>query len=351
MAVAFAAASLSGCASMMQAQQNTAIDTLLAGGDYRAAALEAESRLGLQPDKEGVLPDVGLTQGSVLHHMEAAESWRMAGDRDRALAHYDMAEEALKAVELQSQAGAAGKQVVAGLLNDSFLDYKPSPAEAVLVNYNKAITFWGQGNTDLARVEFNRAEDRIRRAVERYASEIESARQEAAGAQAGDDKTLSNVATAMNMQAWSPYEDFVVPQATYLHALFLASGDASDQALAVELLGRVRAINPDNAVVQADHEEMMFGALCPTHDCIWIVSDEGMGPVLQEQRLDVPIVTGSGLLTVSFALPQLVSRQTTPANYVELRSGNGSVQSYKVGDMDRVVQTEFKKRQIGRAHV
>lgn len=336
--------SLSGCASMRQAQQNNEIDQFLAGGDYKGAAMAAEGRLGLKPDEAGTLPAVTATQGSVLHHMEAAEAWRMAGDLDRSLAHYDMAEEALQAVELQNQAGAAGKQVSAALLNDSFLDYKPSPAEAVLVNYNKAVTFWSQGKRDLARVEFNRAEDRIRRAVERYEKEIAKAQEEAEGKPAGDDQTLTRIESAMGISAWAPYENFVVPQATYLHALFLAAGDSSDKTLALELMGRVQGINPENQVVGSDLGELKLGQLCPTRDCVWILSDEGMGPVLQERRLDIPVVTFSGLVTVSFALPELVSRQTAPTNYVELRSGNNSVSAYAVGDMDRVVQSEFKKR-------
>jgi len=339
---------LSGC-SAMQIADNNEIDKALDLGDYKGAALIAESRLGLQASKEGVLPEVTTAKGSVLHHMEAGEAWRMAGDVDRSLAHYDRAEEALQAVELQNMAGAAGKQVAATLVNDTLLDYKPSPAEAVLVNYNKAISFWSKGDVASARVEFNRAEDRIRRAVERYEAEIAKAAEEAKGKQGADEASQEKAKKLLpEIAEWTPYKDFVVPQATYLHGLFLALGpNPDDKALALELLERVSAIEPDNTVVLQDVSDLKDGTLCPSHDCVWIISDEGRGPVLEELRTDIPIVTSNGLILVSFAIPRLVSRQTTPTNYVEIQAQNGPVVPESIANVDRVIQSEYTKRLPG----
>lgn len=342
--IAAAAVFLTGC-SAMQAANNTEMDAVLVGGDFKGAALIAESRLGLKPAEDGSLPDVAGSAGSVLNHLEAGEAWRLAGESQRSLAHYDFAEQALQAVELQGTASEATKQVGATLVNDMLLDYKPSPAEAVLVNYHKAITFWHEGDIDNARVELNRAEDRIRRSVERYEREIAEAQAETSGREGSDDATMGQVTTGLGMNEWSPYDGFVMPQATYLHALFLAtSGDTADQSSAIELLERVAGLEPGNSVVAEDLRNLKAGDICPTKDCVWFLADEGQGPVLEEFRMDIPIVTMSGLVTASFAIPKLVSRQSSPTDYVSLRSGDSVISEYTLANMDRVVQSEFKKR-------
>ncbi len=336
----------SGCSSMQMAR-NADMDAALVSGDYRAAALLAESRLGLKPAADGALPDIALAKGSVLNHLEAGEAWRMAGERERALAHFDRAEAALQAVETQALASSGAKQIGATLINDGLLDYTPSPAEAVLMNYYKAITFWAAGDRDNARVELNRAEDRVRRAVERYEKEIAAAEAESKGKQGADRKNVDAVAAKIpEMAQWQPYDGFVMPQATYLHALFLAStGDRADRDAALALLERVRGLEPDNQVVARDIENLTKrGALCPAGDCVWIVTEEGAGPVLQELRTDLPVPTATGFVMVSLALPKLVSRRSDAADYVVASTPAGPVPEFRLSDMDRVVQSEFSKR-------
>lgn len=321
------------------------MDAALEGGDYKGAAILAEKRLGLKPGPDGSLPSLAEAKGSVLHHLEAAESWRMAGDFSRSLAHYDFAEQALQSVELQGLPSAGIKQVGATLLNDTLLDYKPSPAEAVLVNYYKAITFWHEGDIENTRIELNRAEDRIRRSVERYEKEIAAAEAENQGKPGADSNTLSQVEAQMGIAQWSPYNGFVVPQATYLHALFLATSDVpGDRESAVDLLERVAGLEPENAVVAGDIRNLKKGNICPTNDCVWFIQDEGSGPVLEELRMDIPIVTPSGLIGVSFAIPKLVSRQTAGSNFIGIGEGGTAVPEFTLSNMDRVVQSEFKKR-------
>lgn len=343
---------LSGC-SAMQAARNAEMDDALVSGNYKSAAMLAEQRLGLSVGQDGALPDLSASSGSVLNHLEAGEAWRMAGETPRSLAHYDFAERVLQSVELQDIGTAGAKQIGAALVNDTLLDYKPSPAEAVLVNYYKAIAFWHEGDVDNVRVELNRAEDRIRRSVERYEKEIAAAQAENAGKPGGDDATMTKIEAQLGMNEWKPYEGFVMPQATYLHALFLAtSGVPSDKDMARTLLERVAGIEPENEVVAQDLKNLRAGNICPTNDCVWFLQDEGAGPVLEEFRMDIPVVTPTGLLSVSFAVPKLISRQSAPIDYVSVTSGGSEIPDYTLSNLDRVVQSEFKKRQpavIGRA--
>lgn len=341
---------LAGCASMMAAR-NDEMDGVLVTGNFKAAAMLAESRLGYAQPADGGLPEVTFRQANVLDHLDAAEAWRLAGDKKRAIAHYDAAEEALKDVELQGVATSASKQVGAALLNDTVLDYKPSPAEAILINYYKSIAFLSQGDKDSARVELNRADDRTRRAVERYEAEIVAAQAEAEGE---GDSSYSNPAVGgaidgqfPEFNEWTPYKEFIVPPATYLQALFLArSKDPSDRQRGSELYKRVLGVAESNPALQQDAKEAAAGKLCPANNCVWVLVEHGRGPVLEERRMDLPIPTLThGMIMVSFALPALVSRSngdTAVPFGVQLDAA--TIQPLPMAEMDRVIQTEFKKR-------
>jgi hypothetical protein len=339
----------SGCAGMM-AQRNTEMDRLLSIGDYRGAAMLGESRLGYRAVPDGGLPEVTFKRANVLDHLDAAEAWRLAGDRKRAAAHYDAAEEALKDVELQGAGAAGAKQLGAVLLNDSVLDYVPSPAEAILINYYKSLAFLAEGDRDNARVELNRADDRTRRAVERYEAEILAAQAAEGAAQYGYANPA--VGNAINgkfpeFNQWAPYREFIVPPATYLQALFLArSKDPSDRQRGAELYRRVAGLVEGNDAVAQDAREAAAGRLCPTNRCSWILIEHGLGPVLEERRMDLTVPTlTNGLLTVSFALPALVSRTQGAQNPpFGMQLDAETLYAQPLADMDRVIQTEFQRR-------
>jgi len=146
------------------------------------------------------------------------------------------------------------------------------------------------------------------------------------------------------MSHWATYREFVVPQATYLQALYLGrSKDQSDLEKSRETMGRVVGIT-ENSVAAIDYEDLAKGSLCPTDDCIWIVVEQGLGPCLVERRLDLPIPTPSGIITISLALPALESRTiSNDLSFVILNSGEPIILS-ELASMDRVLQTEFQKR-------
>ncbi len=341
---------LQGCAAMQSARNNE-MDRILATGDYKGAAMLAESRMGLNPNEDGGLPDVSFQRANVLDHLDAAEAWRLMKDGKRSNLHYDAAEEALKDVELQSGASVAGKQVGAMLLNDSVLDYVPSPAEAILMNYYKAINFLSQGDPDNARVELNRADDRTRRAVERYEEEIAEA--QSAAEEKNSDSTYQNSSVRSGIDArypemsqWAPYREFIVPPATYLQALYLSrSEDPGDRQRGAELFTRVAGLVENNSAVTQDAAEAAAGDICPNDDCVWLLIEHGLGPVLEERRMDLSILTPTnGLLVVSFALPALVSRSGETEVPFQVLANNTPVTPQPLAEMDRVIQTEFQKR-------
>jgi hypothetical protein len=332
------ALSLAGC-SAMQSSRNEAMDQAVNSGSYASAAQLAESRLGIKPTADGSPAPVAFVPGDVLDHLDAAEAWHLAGNAARSIQHFDAAEQALRGVETQGAGEEGARQVGAVLVNDSVLQYTPSPAEAILINYNKALDFWKQGDLNNVRVELNRAGDRTRRAVEHYESEI-------AAAQAPDAKVMSGVSKKYaDMSQWTPYREFVVPPATYLQALYLGrSADPEDNRRGSDLLQRLAGIIDSNPTVLGDVQESQSGRLCPKDDCVWILVEHGLGPTLVERRIDVPIVTPTGLVTASMALPALVSRPSPDLVPFRTIVNGQAVEVPLMASMDRVVQVEFQKR-------
>lgn len=334
--------------SSVQSTRNSSLDQAIASGDYMAAARLAEQRMGYKAAGTA-LPAVTYVPGHVLDHLDAAESWIMAGDAKRSLAHFDAAEQALKTTETQNKVASLGKTVGAVLTNDSVRDYVPGPAESVLMNYEKALTFWAQGDLANTRVELNRADDRTRLAVEHYRSELEKAKtasEQKNSAYAASDATSVSAAKQLpEMAQWKPYKEFVLPSATYLRALYLSRlGDKADADQALNLYKRVDGIVGPHAVIDAELREAGRGRVCPANDCVWIVVEHGLGPTLEERRLDLPIPTGSGVVVASIALPHLVSRTQSDAVPIGIRYAGKPVYAQMFSSMDRVVQTEFDKR-------
>lgn len=340
---------LAAC-SGAQVKQNTELDAVLQTGNYSQAALIAEERIGIDPPTaEEQMAAVEYNPKHVLSHLEAAEAWRMHGDLARSLEHYDAAEMALGDVESSVGRRAAGK-VGAALVNETLATYVPSPAEAVMINYYKALIFWSQGQPDLARVELNRADDRTRRAVERYSREISEAQAEAARKKSNQTYDNPEVAGQINaqfpeMEQWQPYAEFVVPPATYLQALFLGVSDVpSDREKSRELYERLGGIVGAHPALDADLADVTEGGLCPTKDCIWVLVERGLGPELQERRFSYPVFTGQSVVSVQMALPSLSSRFDPMLASCVVRHGTESADCAPMATMERVVQTEFTKR-------
>ncbi len=113
-----------------------------------------------------------------------------------------------------------------------------------------------KGNSDVARIEFNRADDRSRRAVDYCAEDIRTQRE---AAQSGPANVASVRRNAESREfravledrygdsaGWAVYADYIVTASTYLHGLyFLAAGNGqSDIARAFSSSEPVARLSP-----------------------------------------------------------------------------------------------------------
>ncbi|SDJ34794.1 COG3014 family protein [Billgrantia gudaonensis] len=358
LAVATLALGLSGCAAHQQRSQMEAFNAAWVQGDYLGAAATMEATATLTGGDKA-------EDKQLLELLHQAEAHRLAGDTTTAISLYDRAETGMKLDDTTGLAAGlleGGKSV---LLNDAERDYTPMLAETVLVNTYKGLAFLQEGNGDHARIEFNRADDRTRRAVDTFAEEI-AAQQEAMDEEADDqqqsirqslesDELHESIADNYGETSqWSVYPEFIVPSATYLHGLFfLASRDAGDLERAATSLKRVAEMSPGNRTLAADAKlATALAAGKETREAlgnqVWVVYENGLGPVAEETRFDVPLLLFHGNATspayTGIALPRYANRSAV-SEPLTLRDDNGeTIVPEPFSEMGKVIHTEMQAR-------
>jgi len=161
--------------------------------------------------------------------------------------YFDKAEKKIKEYDLQILAGKALANIGSVLTNDNVMPYTPRIYEGVMLNTYKGINSMVMGRFDDARIEFNRALERQRRAKEFFQKEIARKRKEMekssskndgeeendrARSAAEDSRTRDVIdQNYTNLFAFKSYPDFVNPFITYIAGLFfLLDGDYDKSA-------------------------------------------------------------------------------------------------------------------------
>ncbi|WP_331775038.1 COG3014 family protein [Sulfurospirillum sp. 1612] len=304
----------------------------------------------------------------LLWYMDAGLVAYYAQDYNTSTHFFDQAEKKIKAFNKKVWAGTLFSNVGAILTNDTFMDYTPKIYEGIMVNTYKGIGFMSEGDLTNARIEFNRALERQRRAKDFFIKEIEQEQkkiEEDTKARAKDKKInlaqtqkASNDARTKdfiqrrysNLFAFKPYPDFVNPFTTYMSGLFFLS--VHDYAKATDLFKETYGMIQANATGASYVKEDLLYAMKASASLngvskkhyAWIVFANGESISKKEMRFDIPLflVTNKVYYT-GIALPTL---QENPAVYPYLIVHNGKhfVKTKEIASMDKIIKTEFKKR-------
>jgi hypothetical protein len=355
---------IAGCASSQHRDQMASFNAAYITGDYDTA-LDAVSFGG----KKGKLAD---SESHLLELLHQGEMYLLTGRYDESTRAYDLAEDGMKYLDTEGLLKQATEGFMSVMVNDSERDYKALMSEAVLVNTYKGLAFLAKGNNAYARVEFNRANDRTRRAVDYFHKEI--AEQQAAlekEARNGESRAVMvrDSINNQNLQAtvanhygatssWSVFPEFIVPASTYLYGLYFlanATGGADIERAATSLR-RVADMRPDSAVLKADADLAVSLAtgtqsLASVPPQVWIVYENGLGPVLEESRFSVPLLITRGnqpaIGYFGIALPKYTERPAVPGR-IGMMSGTGDItHTEQISEMGTVIRTEMKERFAG----
>lgn len=263
--------------------------------------------------------------------------------------YFDIAESLYKSeVDLENAGEYVLKAVGTTLTNDNAIDYQGNVYETIMVNTYKGLNFMSLKENQNARVEFNRALDRQRRAKDEFASKIQKeqaklAKEDAKSYQTSQNKQTQDVIKNQYQNTifsgFRAYPDFINPFATYMAALFYLSD--KDYLKARDLLKESTAMQPRNQAIKADFKlvnKILKKQNKNTH--IWLIYENGKSLMKDEFRLDIPLfIVSSKVLYTGIALPTL-KEQSSSYDFLEINNKSTTI----ITDMDRVIKTEFKTK-------
>ena len=316
-------------------------NTFYETGDYTNCEIFAKSKLKKRtpPGGEDLLWAVQLASIERIMHSDSNSTEL-----------FDKAEDMLKYYDEQNKiVDAIGSTAV----NDNFVAYKGEEYDGVMINTYKAISFMNEKKTDLARVEFNRSLDRQRRAKEKFVEEINKFKSAADKKKSENPLVKSSIDNPKvaevlkqkypDLSEYTAYPDFVNPFATYLAGLYFRVNGEYEKA--VDLFKESYGMVPSNQYVADDLAEVetILDKTTTPQSTVWIIFENGLGPVKDEFRLDLPLFIATNQVKyVGIALPRLRLREEAyPSLAVEANSVtyNTSV----IADMDSVIKAEFDK--------
>ena len=339
---------LTGCGTKHRNQLEE-FNQLYGAGQYTEAA---ESQISTKGRRNA-------DSSELLELLQAAAALRAGREYEQSSILFDICEDIIKIHNQETLLGSAGSTTGSVLLNDTVLEYRASQYDGIMVNTYKALNFWKSGQEELARVEFNRALDRQRRAKAVFAAEIAQEKQQLREAQAEErhvdlgrntenpeiDRVLRS--RYSNLYEFKAYPDFVNPFTTYMAGLFfIADGD---HAKGISLLKEVYGMVGRNPTVQHDFlaAERYAEGVRDGKNYVWVIFENGLGPEKEEFRVDLPLFLVSNKVHYTgIALPRLRMRSRA-CGYLSVQQGQHSVETQMLASMDRIVQTEFKKKYKG----
>jgi len=318
-------------------------NAFFASGDYEASIEFAQSKLGKGKKTK---------REDLLWALQLGAVERLRQNHETSSDYFDKAEELLNRYDTHNKAlDTLGSMAV----NENIVPYLGEEYDGVMLNTYKALNFMALKKDDLARVEFNRALDRQRRAKEKFAKEIVKLNQKIQEQQQGKygaqvrqsaENTQIDAIVAekyASLDAFEAYPDFVNPFTTYLAGVYFNL--VGDHTKAVDLLKESYGMVPDNRCVGEDlavTEKILDGEQT-LENAVWVIFENGVGPIRKEVRLDLPLfVVTREVKYVGIALPKLEFRGQA-FSCLWIKTSQGNFQTLPVADMDRVVQTEFKK--------
>ncbi len=341
---------LSGCTSIIQKHTYGSFEEKLKAGDLPAAA-------EMSVDKADVDKKTGHAE-DLLWALEAGTVLRLQKGYRQSNDYFDDAETLMKDEDTENTGSKALDGISSLIVNDSVADYEQTHYDGIMANTYKAINFLYSEDLANARVEFNRVDDRQRRAAEAFSDKIKSLQEEQATEAKKNQKkelftSLSKSQTDANnlletqgvdFSLWKPYANYVNPFSTYMHGLFFltTAKSRSDYSKAYQSLKRVASMTNSSAAKSdlkiARNLANGNWSVKRMNPQVWVVFANGLGPQKSEMRIDLPVyLLSDNIKYVGMALPKIKERSIA---YPYL--GVNGKKTTLLSKMDRVIQAEFK---------
>ncbi|WP_345977025.1 hypothetical protein [Sulfurimonas sp. HSL3-7] len=334
---------LSACAPKEAMLNN---DVLVAQGHYGKAAVASEKEIDRSDRTQ---------RNNLLWYLNAGLAYRFDHNNSASIKAFDESEWLIKHFQEQLLNADISQGTASLFVNDTTAPYRGTQYDGVMANTYKAIDYLAMEDNEGARVEFNRAVDRQRRAKAYYAKLIEKNREAIEEQQRNDNKgvdvdsSMPRAKQVLNekypsLYSFEAYPDFINPMVSYLAGIFALS--EGDNQKAFTLLKEAYGMNRENAYIREDLayvDALLDGSALRREPLVWVIIEDGLAPVKTEWRLDVPVwIFSNNLNYVSLALPRMQTRMRAFESY-SIALEDEVFPSKLLSDMDRVVMTEFKE--------
>ncbi|AQQ08510.1 hypothetical protein L21SP3_00293 [Sedimentisphaera cyanobacteriorum] len=328
----FSAFFLAGCSS---SNVITSFNSRIISGEYGRAMMLAESHIGDNPK---------ASKDDVLWNMQAGTASRIVGLYGRSNEFFSEAERDLKNFNLEKNETA--NQAASTVVNDNILPYYPMHCEAVMLNTYKAVNMLAMGEWDNARIEFNRAIERQRRAKKFFSDKIQAARNEAKQESLAQKNLQRNqlrqtlYSSYPELKDFEPYGDYINPFLSYAAGIYFMYDGEDDKA--EFLLKQAAGAVSQSRYAVSDFKNFRAGKSYK-EPRVWIFFENGLAAYKEEFRMDLPIMLeSSGINYVGIALPKLKYR-SAPVQRLKVAASDDFYYTEPFCSIDRVIKAEFSK--------
>lgn len=356
--------SLSGCVSIKPStiEQNVKL------GNFKQVAIEADKEKDLKSK---------LDESNQLPTLYAGNSYLFSKDYKKSLERLDEAEKIVKFHNEEILLGKSGDLIAQLLLNDAAIDYHATMTDSIMINTYKAIDYMALGEMDKARIEFNRAIDRQRRAKETYAKMVKKAKQAIKEKEKKEKENIAKINKKASksktpqpelfmdvskntqnpqiknmishkypaLDTYTLYPDFVNPFTNYLAGIFFTT--QKDYKKASALLRETHKMLPKNKIIKFDYrlvENILNGKKRKLNN-VWIIYANGLAPKKEQFKIDIPMfLISSKILYTGIALPKMKPQKLATKNLSVFSKNKFITNTQLLSDMDKVILTEFKYR-------
>lgn len=287
--------------------------------------------------------DGQIKNDPLLWTLNAGALARQCGDYQKSITYLDQSEAIFKQKETALAISAITQSVGSILVNNNINDYQGENYEKIMMNVYKGLNFMSLNDFDNARVEFNRALDRQRRASEYFEQEINQAYDRYNHSPYINEIKQNSLANNKvnnyrgDITPEQLYPDFVNPFATYISALFFYLDN--DYKKARDLFRQTALMLPAQKQVQDDLKLSEQSTLHKQHYA-WLIYENGQGMIKRSFTYHFPsYLFTNKVVTTDISIPTIYQRA---ASYPYLRLEQQS--TTEIANMDNIVQQEFNKK-------
>ena len=299
-----------------------------------------------------------LLAANTLHLTDSCE--------DDAIRQFDLAEAVLQKNDQMSVFAQGGEGALAMMTNDRAFSYDGGGLDRIFTCVYRGIDFLCLGNSDNARVEFNRAAQYQRNWLYDRRRDIAAAEKKMASDAAAymKQKNVKNVNVGKSVNVAMSDTSFgtkirsktgfdpatsgrleTLPQSAYVNAYAAHLAGVfrwlnGDNAL--DDLKLAAAVKPHDALLSRDFAECDKG-MRPSNQ-VWIWVEDGLCPKREEWRLDLPLVfipyANRYVQYAGMALPYLCDRACGASSWSVMTGGRTS-HMQELESVDRLMRAEY----------